>query len=83
MTRTRFYHTGRSLRARLQQWRRLRAYSRPVTFADLRKISHDAMTAAEAAGADPEAARALFDAVIEDAERPVWRAEGRANANEQ
>lgn len=77
-----FYHTGRSPRALWQRFRMWRAYRRPVTFYDLRKIA----AAGQYPHLDPDSPGlpnlhrpekvgvALFQAVIERAELPVFGA---------
>lgn len=68
-----FYHTGRSPRALWQRFRIWRAYRRPVTYRDLRKIAHDAMYREGDYHRPDVAAEAVFDAVVRHAERPIWR----------
>ena len=65
-----FYYTSFSPRALWQRWRLARAYARPVTFADLRRVSYDAARGDENRP-DPAAAK-LFDAIIREAERSVF-----------
>jgi hypothetical protein len=60
--------TGRSPRALWQRWRLWRAYARPVTFADLRRIAYDAKALEERGLA---AGQALFDSVRDEAERGI------------
>lgn len=74
------YLTGKSPRALWQRFRLWRAYNRPVTYRDLRRIAH----AAAYPRPDPRAPEhpdlcrpdpagaALFDCVILEAERPVF-----------
>jgi hypothetical protein len=62
------YLTGNSLRARWQRWRLRRAYARPVTFADLRKIA-DAAAYRDGDGHNPDpTAFAIFNAICNLAE---------------
>lgn len=71
LSRRRIYLTGRSPRA---LWQRLRfwiAYRRPVTFRDLRRISHDATYRQGIQHPDPSA-EAVFNAVVREAESVVW-----------
>lgn len=68
-----FYHTGRSPAA---LWQRLRiwiAYRRPVTYRSLRKIAHEAMYRDGNLRQPDPAAEAIFNAVVREAERPIWR----------
>ncbi|MDF3606211.1 hypothetical protein PE067_08745 [Paracoccus sp. DMF-8] len=67
-----FYYTGRSPRALWQRFRMWRAYRRPVTFYDLRKITHDVVYRDGDYHRPDRAAEAVFMQVIHQAERPVW-----------
>ena len=60
--------TGWSPRAVWQRWRIRRAYSRPVTFRDLRRIAYDADLREERGQL---AAQAIFDATVCEAERGI------------
>lgn len=68
---TRIYLIGNSPRALLHRFRMWRAYRRPVSFADLRRITAD-MRYQDGPKMDP-AAEALLYRVIEEAEKPVWQ----------
>lgn len=67
-----FYHTGCSPRALWQRFCMWRAYRRPVTFRDLRKITHAAVYRDGDYHRPDKAAEVVFNAVIRQAERPVW-----------
>ena len=67
-----FYLTGGGIRARWQRWRLARAYARPVTFADLRRAAYDCQHNDEDLNQPDPAASRLFDAIIREAERPVF-----------
>ncbi|ARC87891.1 hypothetical protein [Rhodovulum sp. MB263] len=64
--RERAYWTGKRLRARWQRFRLWRAYRRPVTFEDLRRVAYDANRACP----EPYAA-ALFDRICREAEKRI------------
>ncbi|WP_143540095.1 hypothetical protein [Rhodovulum sulfidophilum] len=62
----RAYLTGKRPRALWQRFRMWRAYRRPVTFEDLRRIAYDANRACPST-----CAVALFDKICREAERSV------------
>lgn len=66
------YLTGNTLRAVWQRWRLHRAYARPVTYADLRKIAHNAAYRDGDLRNGDASAEAIFDVVCDLAERPVF-----------
>ncbi len=69
----RIYRTGNSPRALLHRFRMWRAYRRPVTFRDLRRITGEMRYRDGNPHQMDPAAEALFARVIEEAEKPVWR----------
>lgn len=70
--RGKIYLTGKGMRARWQRWRLARAYARPVTYDELRKIAHGVCYLdGDPLRPDPVGA-ALFDRVIDEAEPPVF-----------
>ncbi|WP_414898823.1 hypothetical protein [Rhodovulum sp. YEN HP10] len=60
------YLTGNNPRALWQRFRLWRAYSRPVTFRDLRRVAYDANRTRPS-----PCAQALFDRICREAERSV------------
>ncbi|SFC77631.1 hypothetical protein [Tropicimonas isoalkanivorans] len=72
------YLTGGGIRARWQRLRLWRAYRRPVTYNDLRRIAHGlCYRDGDYRQPDPVGA-ALFDSVVREAELPVFGREGAA-----
>ncbi|MBM2293470.1 hypothetical protein JQX09_15680 [Sulfitobacter pseudonitzschiae] len=62
------YLTGNGLRARWQRFRLWRAYRRPVTYADLRKIAHATCFDAGDYHNPDKTGLAMLDHVIKSAE---------------
>ena len=67
-----FYRTGWSPRALWQRWRLWRAYRRTVTWGDLRRVAYNCQQNGEDPNQPDPAAEKLFDAIIREAERPVF-----------
>ncbi|MGR3494095.1 hypothetical protein [Citreimonas sp.] len=66
------YLQGKSLRARWQKFLLWRAYRRPVTYADMRRIAHDVCYRDGDARQPDPVGMAFFDSVVLEAERPVF-----------
>lgn len=66
-----FHYTGRSPRALWHRFKMWRAHRRPVTFRDLRKITHAAVYRDGNYHRPDNAAEVVFNAVIKQAEKPV------------
>ena len=66
------YLTGRSPRALWQKFRLWRAYRRPVTYSDLRRIAHDVCYWDGNYCKPCPVGAALFDQIVLEAEMPVF-----------